>query len=132
MSTTINFILLIVLGVGVIFMLVKVKSELAKNNKSKANNFTPAVANKNNILQKDETKNLSLEEKINLSWGFLINITEQVLTNFSKQDQKKVDMAGDVLLKNGVRYQHNVESEAKTTLHIINTREKSKDQSLSR
>ena len=38
----------------------------------------------------DEEKTLTLQEKIELSWQFVVNIKNQVLEKFSKTDQEKV------------------------------------------
>ena len=45
-----------------------------------------------NIIKANKT----LQEKIELSWAFLTNITEQVMSRFSAQDQKKVEDANYV------------------------------------
>ena len=84
--------------------------------------------------KEDEDKTLTLQEKIELSWAFLTNITEQVMSRFSAQDQKKVEDAGQALTKNGAKYQHNVNREADIVKAVIKTRvkEQNKDQSLSR
>jgi hypothetical protein len=84
--------------------------------------------------KEDEDKSLTLQEKIELSWAFLINITEQVMNRFSSQDQQKVEAAGRMLGKNGAKYQHNVDMEAKIVQQVIKarTRDQNKDQSLGR
>ena len=84
--------------------------------------------------KEDEDKSLTLQEKIELSWAFLTNITEQVMNRFSAQDQKKVEDVGQTLTKNGAKYQHNVNREADIVKAVIKTRvkEQNKDQSLSR
>ncbi len=61
--------------------------------------------------QKDEEVNLSLEEKIELSWKFLVNIKDKVLNKFSAPDQKKVSHAGQKMLENGMKYEHNIDQE---------------------
>lgn len=70
------------------------------------------------LKHKDEEKEqtLSMEERIQLSWQFLKNITDKVLSNFSKQDQKMVHKQGEILINNGMSYQHNVELEIKQNI----------------
>ena len=87
-----------------------------------------------NILhnKEEEIQSLTLEERIELSWAFLLNITEQVMSRFSMSDQKKVDEAGLILSKNGVRYQHNVSEEARIVQSIIKSRGKDQEVEQSR
>lgn len=87
-----------------------------------------------NRHKEDEDKSLTLQEKIELSWAFLTNITEQVMNRFSNQDQQKVENAGQALSKNGAKYQHNVNREANIVQAVIKTRVKdqNKGQSVSR
>lgn len=59
--------------------------------------------------QKPENKNLTLQERIELSWKFLYNITEVILNKFSKEDVIQVNKCGQVLFENGVRYEHVVD-----------------------
>jgi Protein of unknown function (DUF2660) len=58
---------------------------------------------------KDEQKKLSLKERLELSWKFLYEITEAILSKFSKQDQKEVKVVGGILAKNGMKYNHVVD-----------------------
>lgn len=62
--------------------------------------------------QKDEELDLTLQEKIELSWQFLTKITQRVLENFSTNDKEQVLTSGRKLVKNGARYQHNVNQES--------------------
>ncbi|QCS24020.1 DUF2660 domain-containing protein [Rickettsia parkeri] len=59
--------------------------------------------------QKPENKKLTLQERIELSWKFLYNITEVILNKFSKEDVIQVNKCGQVLFENGVRYEHVVD-----------------------
>jgi hypothetical protein len=52
-----------------------------------------------------------MQEKIQLSWQFLINIKNQVMQKFSETDLEKVQRAGTILSENGMKYQHNAELE---------------------
>ncbi|AFE54912.1 DUF2660 domain-containing protein [Rickettsia typhi] len=88
--------------------------------------YTKIVAHKKNILpakgnniddsqnvalnsQKPENKKLTLQEKIELSWKFLYDITEIILNKFSKEDVAQVNKCGQILFENGVRYGHVVD-----------------------
>jgi len=85
---------------------------------------------------RDDKKALSLQEKIELSWQFLTNITKQVLLKFTKDDQKRVDRIGQGLANSGMKYEHNVDLEVKIVQQISKVRTiaqtKEKDQSISR
>ncbi|MCZ6902347.1 MAG: DUF2660 domain-containing protein [Rickettsia endosymbiont of Ixodes persulcatus] len=59
--------------------------------------------------KKPENKKLTLQERIELSWKFLYDITEIILNKFSKEDVIQVNKCGQVLLENGVRYEHVVD-----------------------
>lgn len=67
---------------------------------------SPNIALNNN---KPENKKLTLQERIELSWKFLYDITEIILNKFSKEDVIQVNKCGQVLLDNGVRYEHVVD-----------------------
>jgi hypothetical protein len=80
---------------------------------------------------KEEDVSLTLEERVELSWHFLTNITEQILNKFTAADRNTVHSAGEKLNKHGMNYQHDVKQEAKITIDIVKskTRSKSKGQS---
>lgn len=61
----------------------------------------------------DGEKSLDLKERIELSWQFLTNITKQVLSKFSIEDQAQVTRIGHDLVQSGMKYDHNVEMEVK-------------------
>jgi hypothetical protein len=54
-------------------------------------------------------KSLSEDEKMELSWQFLYDITDFVLKKFSKTDLDSLHQIGKELLKFGMSYQHVVE-----------------------
>ena len=62
--------------------------------------------------QKDAELDLTLQEKIEISWQFLTKITQQVLERFSTNDKEQVLTYGKKLVKNGAKYQHNVNQES--------------------
>jgi hypothetical protein len=134
MSASLNIILLLVVAV-VAFILIK----RMRSNGKKVVHLSPKDQHSQELYDQarhneDEDKSLTLQEKIELSWAFLTNITEQVMNRFSNQDQQKVESAGQILSKNGAKYQHNVNREAQIVQAVIKTRVKdqNKDQSVSR
>ena len=134
MSSSFNIILLVVFGVVALILIKRMRSGGKKiAHLSPADQHAQEVYNQNRHKE-DEDKSLTLQEKIELSWAFLTNITEQVMSRFSAQDQQKVEDAGQTLTKNGAKYQHNVNREADIVKAVIKTRvkEQNKDQSLSR
>lgn len=70
----------------------------------------------------DEQKSLSLQEKIELSWQFLTNITKQVLLKFSKADQKRVNKIGQDMANIGMKYEHNVDLEVRIIQQVSKAR----------
>ena len=114
MSHLFNIILLVIAGVGIVYLL----NKKFANKKPKHIAVVDPLAQELYKQQKqktDEKKILTLEEKIELSWQFLVHIKDQVLNNFSKPDQEKVHQAGHKLAESGMRYQHDVEQEIKIT-----------------
>lgn len=51
-------------------------------------------------------KKLSLQERIELSWKFLYEITEIVLNKFSSEDRQQVEEIGRNLSEQGMKYEH--------------------------
>jgi hypothetical protein len=78
-------------------------------------------------------KKLTIQEKLELSWQFLFDITEIVLNKFSIEDQNRVKQLGTILLTHGMKYEHVVALAIKqdiTHAHKANiTQEQSKKQS---
>jgi hypothetical protein len=117
MSNLVNITLLVVGGAGAVYLL---KKAFSGGKKPKKIVVVDPEAQKLYDLQKHpkteiEEKNLTLEERIELSWQFLVNIKDQVLSKFSKPDQERVTQAGHALAQNGARYLHDVEQEIKIT-----------------
>ncbi len=135
MSFSFNIFLLLVVSVIAFLLIKRMRSSGSKKNVhlSVADQHSQELYDQARHKE-DEDKSLTLQEKIELSWAFLTNITEQVMNRFSAQDQKKVEDAGQTLTKNGAKYQHNVNREADIVKAVIKTRvkEQNKDQSLSR
>lgn len=55
---------------------------------------------------KKESIMMSMKEKLELSWQFLYDITNIVLSKFSQKDKDEVLAMGHILLENGGRYEH--------------------------
>jgi hypothetical protein len=75
---------------------------------------------------KDEEISLTMEERVQLSWQFLTNITEQILNKFTSDDRNKVHSAGEKLNKHGMSYKHDVNQEVKVTIDAVKSRTKNK------
>ncbi len=52
---------------------------------------------------------LGKDEKVELSWQFLYDITDYVLSKFSKEDKETATQLGIKLLKFGANYEHVIE-----------------------
>lgn len=123
MSTLLNLILLVIVGFAGFFVFKKMRGHpkpehiVPEDPESQAK-YEAAKTNPKD----DEEKSLTMEERIELSWQFLIDITDRVLNHFSAGDRQKVNEAGDKLNKNGMKYQHNIDQEAKVTLQAVRSR----------
>ena len=62
-----------------------------------------------------ENKKLTIQERLELSWKFLYEITEKIINNFSNEDKETVNIIGVSLLNNGMRYEHVVDLGIKLT-----------------
>ncbi len=58
---------------------------------------------------KDEGIKLTWKEKLDLSWKFLYDITNTVLSKFSETDKQQILYMGKILLENGMKYEHIVD-----------------------
>ncbi len=134
MSTIINVLLLVALGVAAVFMLKKIRGNHKKPERVVVKDPAAQKIYNKEHPKTDEDKSLTIQEKIELSWQFVINITEQVMNRFSSSDQDKLHQAGEALIKNGMQYKHDVSTESKIVQDIVKGRatSKDKDQSMSR
>ena len=136
MSNLLNVVLLIAAGIVLVLMYIKLKKE--KEPKLKKVVVVDPEAQQLYATQKhktDEEKTLTMQEKIELSWQFVVNIKNQVLEKFSKTDQEKVVRAGTILLENGMKYQHDVELEVRISQESkakFVTKSKEQEQSMAR
>jgi hypothetical protein len=69
-------------------------------------------------LIEEEKEKLSLEQRIDMSWDFLLRITDKILRFFSKEDNAIIYDAGEALRKNGGVYHHDIEQELEEALKI--------------
>ncbi len=131
-------ILNVVLFVGALGALIYLLSKKFGSKKPKHVQVVDPQAQEAYIMNKKEDKEekLTLEEKIELSWAFLVNIKNQVLERFSESDKKKVSQMGSKMLENGMHYEHNVDQEIAVKLIDSKTKfvdkNKDKDKSASR
>lgn len=59
--------------------------------------------------KKEESMSMTLQERLDLSWQFLYDITNTILSKFSSIDKKQILELGQILFKKGMRYQHVVD-----------------------
>jgi hypothetical protein len=116
MSNLLNIVLLVLAGFALLYLLIKRGKQQPKVKKIIV--VDPEAQKTYNIQKKhtDEEKTLTMQEKIELSWQFLVNIKNQVMQKFSETDIEKVQRAGTILSEHGMKYQHNAELEI-----IVNT-----------
>jgi hypothetical protein len=66
-------------------------------------------------------KRLSLQERMELSWQFIYDITEIVLNKFSPQDREEVHTLGQNLVRSGMKYQHVVDLGIRQQIEVSHT-----------
>ena len=119
MSNLLNIVLMVLAGFSLLYLLIKRGKQQPKVKKIIV--VDPEAQKTYNIQKNtDEEKTLTMQERIELSWQFLVNIKNQVMQKFSETDLEKVQRAGTILSEHGMKYQHNAE------LEIIVNREMSK------
>lgn len=135
MSNLLSLVLLVTLPIVAFFLYKRIKGRTSKSNTNAGSNNTISQESyEAKKYPKDEEISLSLEEKIELSWQFLTNITEQILNKFSKGDRSMIHEAGHKMNKHGMSYQHDVKQEAKFTINVVKsrTKEQTKDKGRTR
>jgi hypothetical protein len=131
LSTIINIILLIALAIAALFVLQRMRGRAKPKHIPPVDPLSQSAYTKTNVPMEEEVS-LTLQERIELSWQFLTNITEQVISRFSKKDQQQIYKAGQALTRNGAKYQHDVYQEANFTQKTVKTVQKDKDKSASK
>lgn len=108
--SNIAIITLIVVGLGLVYF---IKKGIGSRKVKKVVVVDPAAQEAYESAKKHDKneQKLTLEERIELSWQFLVHIRDQVLNKFSKADRKKVSEMGHVLNENGMHYEHDVNME---------------------
>lgn len=105
-----NMLLYIAIGGLVLaFLIYKRLTKVIKNKKQQSAHAEAQMIYFNTKKKDKKTLFTSLEEKVELSWQFLYEITEIVLNKFSSQDRTEVHNLGNELSTNGMRYEHIVE-----------------------
>jgi len=130
MSTIFNIILLIALAVAAYFVYKRMTGTKSLNiSTPNAKDPMSQEAYEAKKYPKDEKLSLTIEERIELSWQFLTNITEQIINKFTKNDRTKVYEAGAKMNKHGMSYQHDVKQEAQITIEMVRSRTREQNQS---
>ena len=133
MSTIINIILLVALAVAAYFIYMKMTGKTSQNTAvPDAKDPMSQGDYEEKKYPKDEEVSLTMEERVELSWNFLTNITEQIINKFTKTDREKVHDAGTKMNKHGMNYQHDVRQEAQTTIEVVKSRTREQSQSKGR
>lgn len=134
MFYTIKVIFLILLLIAALFILYRLRRANLAKRSLLYNASAQHLYNVNKKKNQKEKINLTLHEKIELSWQFLVNIAEQVSERFSTPDKKSLEIAGEKLNNHGMKYLHNVDQETSVTFNVIEKRvaEMNKDKEKSR
>lgn len=106
-------IILITFALVVFLLLKKNYSGSSEGNASYTAKGDPEAQNKYINIKFPKITAISTKELIDLSWKFLYDITEIVLNKFSVRDQQETLEQGRVMVQNGVKYQHIVDSNPK-------------------
>lgn len=120
-----NIIILVIAVFGVIYLIRK-KSNYQKPKHVAVVDPAAQEAYIANKMRYNENQNLTLEEKIKLSWQFLINLKKIIMEKFSATDRETLAKASEVLIKNGMNYHHDVEQELKVKLELSHAESMSK------
>jgi hypothetical protein len=115
LSTIANIILLIALGFAAFFVFQRMRGQAKTKQITPIDPSAQNAYEKANVPMEEEEVNLTLQERIELSWQFLTNVTEQIMNRFSTKDQQQIYKAGQQLAKNGAKYQHDVHQEVNFT-----------------
>ncbi len=110
-----NLIILMIAIAGIAALLYFLKKKFFRKNVERTLQVDPksqAVYDQKKA-KPDELKSLTMEEKMELSWDFLTQITELIMKKFTSSEQEQVHEAGKVMLQHGAQYQHDVNNEAK-------------------
>ena len=96
-----------IVGISLVLVLLVQKLRAKKQAVTLPENDEPVQTKEIQSFKKNnEEKNLTLEEKLELSWQFLFNITEIVMNKFSKDDRNQVETIGKELDSRGMKYEH--------------------------
>jgi hypothetical protein len=100
-----------IVGVSIIIILAILFLYKKSNVHTKTNteNFTNTDLNTSASSRKTDNKKLTMQERLELSWKFLYEITEIIINKFSKDDIATVNKLGSSLLDSGMRYEHVVD-----------------------
>jgi len=126
MSFITTIILFGVLGIAALFVFKKMHSYHKPKHTPPHDSTLQSVYEKKDE-RKDEKLSLTLEEKVELSWQFLTDISEKIVQSFSSPDQKQVQHSGSLLAKNGAKYNHNVDQELSIGEKLVKTKVIEKD-----
>jgi hypothetical protein len=120
---------LALLGV-VLFFLVGIFVYRKKQGHRQISNIAEVQSAVVGVTKKDNKQKLTMQEMIELSWKFLYDITELIVSKFSKGDKELLNKLGHVLLDNGMRYEHVVDLAVQSrTLRSQNVEQQSQGQS---
>ena len=115
-----------VIGLLLIIVLFKKKAGGSKKHKLTTSDIN-AQALYSQKRQNDEQK-LTLQEKLELSWKFLYEITEIVINKFSPQDRQEVQRIGQDLVNSGMQYEHVIDLGIKAQASKVQNLEQEKKQ----
>lgn len=124
------FILTIVLIAGAVFFIYK--KMFGRRDVERVLKEDPAAQKQYQHSKNQEEKKekaLTMQEKVELSWKFLTDVTQQVVSKFSAKDKDKVKEAGEKLAEYGMSYEHNIAQEVKLSQHKAKSLAKTKTKS---
>lgn len=124
-----NSLLIACAAVVILVIIYFVKSRGIGIKSSKLNAKNPEAQALYAKKKNKEEKKLTMQEKLELSWKFLYEITDIILNKFSNDDRTKVNQIGKDLTKTGMKYNHVVDLGIRATASRAQTVEHEKDQS---
>jgi tRNA G37 N-methylase Trm5 len=93
-------------GSAALLLYKKYRSKFANDNKKYDYIFKGTPGAQEEYMKQFAKEELTKEEKEELSWKFLYDITDIVLNKFTEEDQKTLLDLGKALLKYKMQYEH--------------------------
>lgn len=126
-----KFAINIALGIiGTVLLIIFFKKRKQNLIGSKSNNKAFDAQQAAYLAKKNQSKEeLTIKERLELSWNFLYEIAEIVLNKFSPEDKIEIQELGKDLAKAGMKYEHIIDLGIKQKVSRVAALELNQDKS---